>query len=102
MARHVHVLQPQLPILRTGSGASIFWRRPYVSFLHPVAGSTRRQIVLPDYLVLPPLVGAEEDIVVPLLQRYLNIEDRKAAEKLHAIHVPSLSKGTEPALAEVA
>jgi hypothetical protein len=28
--------------------------------------------VLLDYLVLPPLVGAEEDIVLPLPQRYLN------------------------------
>jgi hypothetical protein len=98
LARHVHVLQPQLPILRSGSGASFCWRRPYVSFLHPVAGSIRRQIVLLDYLVLPPLVGAEEDIIVPLLQRYLNIEDRKAAENLHAVHVPVFRKAPSPLL----
>jgi hypothetical protein len=32
------------------------------------------------------------DIVVPLLQRYLKIEDRKAVEDLHAFHVPLFQK----------
>jgi hypothetical protein len=41
---------------------------------------------------------AEEDIVLPLLQRYLNIEDRKAAEDLHAFHVPVFRKVPSPLL----
>src|SRR4029077_14635924 len=34
------------------------------------------------------LFKTRPDIVVPLLQRYLKIEDRKAAEALYAFHVP--------------
>ena len=36
------------------------------------------------------------DIVVPALQRYLHIEDRKAAEDLHAFHVPLFQKVPRP------
>ena len=35
-------------------------------------------------------------IVVPLLQRYLNIDDRKAVEELHAFHVPLFQKVPRP------
>ena len=34
------------------------------------------------------LFKTQPDVVVPALQRYLNIDDRKAAEDLHAFHVP--------------
>jgi hypothetical protein len=36
------------------------------------------------------------DIVVPLLQRYIKIEDRKAAEELHALHAPVFQKVPRP------
>jgi ABC-type nitrate/sulfonate/bicarbonate transport system substrate-binding protein len=39
---------------------------------------------------------ARPDIVVPMLQRYLNIEDRKAVEDLHAFHVPLFQKVPRP------
>jgi hypothetical protein len=38
------------------------------------------------------LFKARPDIVVPALQRYLHIENRKAAEALHAFHVPLFKK----------
>jgi ABC-type nitrate/sulfonate/bicarbonate transport system substrate-binding protein len=38
------------------------------------------------------LFKTRPDIVVPLLQRYLKIEDRKAVEELHAFHVPEFRK----------
>jgi len=42
------------------------------------------------------LFKTRPDIVVPLLQRYLNIEDRKAVEDLHAFHVPLFQKLPRP------
>lgn len=36
------------------------------------------------------------DLVIPLLQRYVKIEDRKAAEELHAFHVPLFQKVPRP------
>jgi hypothetical protein len=42
------------------------------------------------------LFKTRPDIVMPLLQRYLNIEDRKAAEDLHAYHVPVFRKVPSP------
>jgi hypothetical protein len=33
---------------------------------------------------------------VPLLQRYLNIDDQKAAEELYAFHVPVFQKVPRP------
>ncbi len=42
------------------------------------------------------LFKTRPDIVVPLLQRYLKIEDRKAAEELHAFHVPVFQKVPRP------
>jgi hypothetical protein len=38
------------------------------------------------------LFKTRPDIVVPLLQRYLKIDDRKAVEELHAFHVPLFQK----------
>ena len=42
------------------------------------------------------LFKTRPDIVVPLLQRYLKIEDRKAVEALHAFHVPLFQKVPRP------
>src|SRR5690348_5132395 len=42
------------------------------------------------------LFKTRPDIVVPLLQRYLHIEDRKTAEELHAFHVPLFQKVPRP------
>jgi ABC-type nitrate/sulfonate/bicarbonate transport system substrate-binding protein len=42
------------------------------------------------------LFKTRPDIVVPLLQRYLKIEDRKAVEELHAFHVPLFQKVPRP------
>ena len=42
------------------------------------------------------LFKTRPDIVIPLLQRYLNIEDRKAAEDLYAFHVPVFRKVPRP------
>ena len=42
------------------------------------------------------LFKTRPDIVVPALQRYLHIEDRKAAEDLHAFHVPLFQKVPRP------
>ena len=42
------------------------------------------------------LFKTRPDIVVPLLQRYIKIEDRAAAEELHAFHVPEFQKIPRP------
>jgi len=42
------------------------------------------------------LFKTRPDIVVPLLQSYLKIEDRKAVEELHAFHVPLFQKVPRP------
>jgi hypothetical protein len=42
------------------------------------------------------LFKTRPDIVVPLLQRYVKIEDRKVAEELHAFHVPVFQKVPRP------
>ena len=46
------------------------------------------------------LFKTRPDIVVPLLQRYLKIEDRKAAEEFHAFHVPVFQKVPLPSFEE--
>jgi hypothetical protein len=62
-----------------------------------IFASTRKLIVSDRALVMNVMRGFVEtihlfktspDVIVPLLQRYLNIEDRKAAEELYAFHVP--------------
>jgi hypothetical protein len=42
------------------------------------------------------LFKTRPDIVVPLLQRYVKIEDRKVAEDLYAFHVPVFQKVPRP------
>lgn len=70
-----------------------------------IFASTRKLIASDRALVMNVMKGFVEtihlfktrpDIVVPLLQRYLNIEDRKAAEELYAFHVPVFQKVPRP------
>ena len=70
-----------------------------------IFASTRKLIASNRELVMNVMQGFVEtihlfktrpDIAVPLLQRYLHIEDRKSAEKLHAFHVPLFQKVPRP------
>ena len=70
-----------------------------------IFASTRKLIASDRALVMNVMQGFVEtihlfktrpDIVVPLLQRYLNIDDRKAAEELYMFHVPVFQKVPRP------
>ena len=70
-----------------------------------IFASTRKLIASNRELVMNVMQGFVEtihlfktrpDIVIPLLQRYLNIEDRKAAEDLYAFHVPVFQRVPRP------
>jgi ABC-type nitrate/sulfonate/bicarbonate transport system substrate-binding protein len=70
-----------------------------------IFATTRKLIASNRELVMGVMQGFVEtiylfktrpDIVVPLLQRYLHIEDRKAAEELHAFYVPLFQKVPRP------
>jgi ABC-type nitrate/sulfonate/bicarbonate transport system substrate-binding protein len=70
-----------------------------------IFASTRKLIASNRALVMSVMQGFVEtihlfktrpDIVIPLLQRYLNIEARKAAEDLYAFHVPVFQKVPRP------
>ena len=70
-----------------------------------IFATTRRLIASDRALVMNVMQGFVEtihlfktrpDIVVPLLQRHLNIEDRKAVEELHAFHVPVFQRVPRP------
>jgi len=70
-----------------------------------IFATTRKLIASNRALVMNVMQGFVEtihlfktrpDIVIPLLQRYLNIEDRKAAEGLYAFHVPVFQKVPRP------
>ena len=72
-----------------------------------IFASTRRLIAADRELVMSVMQGFVEtihlfktrpDVVVPLLQRYLGIDDRKAAEELYAFHVPVFQKIPRPSL----
>jgi ABC-type nitrate/sulfonate/bicarbonate transport system substrate-binding protein len=79
---------------------------PMSSFDTPsIFATTRKLIASNRELVMNVMRGFVEtihlfktqpDTVVPLLQRYLKIEDRKAAEELHAFHVPVFQKVPRP------
>jgi ABC-type nitrate/sulfonate/bicarbonate transport system substrate-binding protein len=47
------------------------------------------------------LFKTRPDVVVPLLQRYMKIEDRKAAEELHAFYVPVFQRVPQPSFPEM-
>lgn len=70
-----------------------------------IFASTRKLIASNRELVMDIMRGFVEtiylfktrpDLVVPALQRYLHIDDRKAAEDLHAFHVPLFQKVPRP------
>lgn len=79
---------------------------PIDEFGTPSIFATTRKLIASDRaLVTAVMQGFVEtihlfktrpDIVVPLLQRYLNIDDRKAAEQLYAFHVPVFQKVPRP------
>jgi len=52
--------------------------------------------VLQGFVETIHLFKTRPDIVIPLLQRYLKIEDRKAAEDLYAFHVPVFQRVPRP------
>lgn len=71
-----------------------------------IFASTRKLIASDRTLVMNVMQGFVEtihlfktrpDIVVPLLQRYMNIDDRKAVEELYAFHIPVFQKVPRPA-----
>jgi ABC-type nitrate/sulfonate/bicarbonate transport system substrate-binding protein len=97
-----------LPIdLRFTGQARYSWNAfPMDSFDAPSIFATTRKLIASNRdLVMNVMQGFVEtihlfktrpDIVVPLLQRYVKIEDRKAAEELYAFHVPVFQKVPRP------
>ena len=79
---------------------------PIHEFGTPSIFTTTRKLIASDRaLVTAVMQGFVEtihlfktrpDIIVPLLQRYLKIADRKAAEQLYAFHVPVFQKIPRP------
>lgn len=76
------------------------------TFVAPsIFGTTRRLIASNREMVLRAVRGVVEtihlfktrrDLVVPLLQRYIGIEDRKAVEDLHDFYAPLFPKVPRP------
>ena len=97
-----------LPIdLRFTGQARYGWNAfPIHEFGTPsIFATTRRLVASNRELVMDVMKGFVEtihlfktrpDIVVPLLQRYLKIDDRKAVEDLYAFHVPVFQKVPRP------
>src|SRR5690242_12063559 len=97
-----------LPIdLRFRGQARYGWNAfPIHEFGTPsIFASTRKLIASNRELVMNVMKGFVETIhlfktqpetIVPLLQRYLKIDDRKAAEDLYAFHVPVFQKVPRP------
>jgi hypothetical protein len=97
-----------LPIdLRFSGQVRYGWHAfPIYEFGTPsIFATTRKLIASNRELVMNVMQGFVETIhlfktrpyiVVPLLQRYLNIEDRKAAVDLYAYHVPVFEKVPRP------
>jgi hypothetical protein len=54
--------------------------------------------VMQGFVATIHLFKTRPDIIVPLLQRYLNIADRQAAEQLYAFYVPLFQKVPRPSL----
>jgi ABC-type nitrate/sulfonate/bicarbonate transport system substrate-binding protein len=63
-------------------------------------GSNRALVmnVMQGFVEAIHLFKTRPDLAVPLLQRYLKIDDRKAAEDLYAFHVPVFQKVPRPSL----
>ena len=99
---------PALPIdLRFTGQVRYGWNAfPIFEFGMPsIFASTRKLIASDRELVMNVMQGFVEtihlfktrpDIVLPLLQRYLKIEDRKAAEDLYKFHVPVFQMAPRP------
>jgi len=99
-----------LPIdLRFVGEARYGWHAfPIQEFGAPsIFATTRKLIASNRALVIKVMQGFVEtiylfktrpDVVVPLLQRYLKIDDRKSAEDLYAFHVPVFQKAPLPSL----
>lgn len=97
-----------LPIdLRFNGELRYGWKAfPMFSFGTPSIFATTRKLIRNDRpLVMNVMQGFVEtihmfktqpDIVIPLLQRYVKIEDREAAEALYAYHVPVFQKVPRP------
>lgn len=73
-----------------------------------IFATTRKLIASNRQLVMNVMQGFVEtihlfktqpDVVVPLLQRYVKIDDRKAAEDLYAYHVPVFQRIPRPSFA---
>jgi ABC-type nitrate/sulfonate/bicarbonate transport system substrate-binding protein len=102
-----------LPIdLRFSGQVRYGWNAfPMSSFDTPSIFATTRELIASNReLVMNVMEGFVEtihlfktrpDIVVPLLRRYLKIEDRKAAEELHAFHVPVFQRVPRPSFPEM-
>ena len=100
-----------LPIDLRFSGQALHgWNAfPIDAFDAPsIFATTRKFIASNRQLVMNVMQGFVEtihlfktqpDIVVPLLQRYVKIDDRKAAEDLYAYHVPVFQKIPRPSFA---
>jgi ABC-type nitrate/sulfonate/bicarbonate transport system substrate-binding protein len=74
-----------------------------------IFATTRRLIASNRDLVMRAVRGMVEtihvfktqpDVVVPLLQRFLNINDRKSVEDLHKFYVPLFPSAPRPSLSE--
>jgi hypothetical protein len=63
-------------------------------------GSNRTLVmnVMQGFVQTIHLFKTRPEVVVPLLQRYLKIDDRKSAEGLYAFHVPVFQKVPRPSL----
>src|SRR6476646_6500367 len=97
-----------LPIdLRFTGQARYGWNAfPIHEFGTPSIFATTRKLIASDRAVVMKvtqgfvetihLFKTRPDIVVPLLQRYLKIEDRKAADELYAFHVPVFQRIPRP------
>src|SRR4029434_8894789 len=102
-----------LPIdLRFSGQVRYGWNAfPMSSFDTPSIFATTRKLiasnrelamnVMKGFVETIHLFKTRPDIVVPMLQRYLKIEDRKAAEELHAFHVPVFQKVPRPSFPEM-
>jgi len=84
---------------------------PMSSFDTPSIFATTRKLiasnrdlvarVMEGFIETVHLFKTRPDIVVPLLQRYVKIEDRKAAEELYEFHVPVFQKVPRPSFPEM-
>jgi ABC-type nitrate/sulfonate/bicarbonate transport system substrate-binding protein len=100
-----------LPIdLRFSGQVRYGWNAfPLNEFGTPSVFATSRHLIAADRnLVMNVMRGfietihlfkTQPDVVVPLLQRYLNIEELKAAQDVYAFHVPLFRKVPSPLLA---